>query len=49
MGTQLADLISLDDVEKRALDILPKAVRGYYESGADDEQTLRNNREAFAK
>ncbi|KAL3074328.1 hypothetical protein niasHS_015158 [Heterodera schachtii] len=43
----LADLVSLGDVEKRALDILPRAARGYYESGADDEQTLRENREAF--
>uniref|UniRef100_A0A183BU09 (S)-2-hydroxy-acid oxidase n=1 Tax=Globodera pallida TaxID=36090 RepID=A0A183BU09_GLOPA len=47
MVNYLADLVALGDVEKRAMDILPKAARGYYESGADDEQTLRENREAF--
>ena len=48
-GTQLSDLISVHDVEKRALVLLPRAVRGYYASGADDEETLRLNREAFKK
>uniref|UniRef100_A0A914H1R4 FMN hydroxy acid dehydrogenase domain-containing protein n=1 Tax=Globodera rostochiensis TaxID=31243 RepID=A0A914H1R4_GLORO len=47
MVNYLADLVALGDVEKRAMDILPRAARGYYESGADDEQTLRENREAF--
>lgn len=47
--TQLSDLVCLDDVEERALAILPKSVRGYYESGADDEQTVRANRKAFKK
>jgi len=47
--SHLSDLISLHDVEKRALELLPLAVRGYYSSGADDEETVRANREAFRK
>uniref|UniRef100_A0A915MSZ6 FMN hydroxy acid dehydrogenase domain-containing protein n=1 Tax=Meloidogyne javanica TaxID=6303 RepID=A0A915MSZ6_MELJA len=35
------------DIEKRALEIMPLSVRGYYVSGADDEETVRENREAF--
>uniref|UniRef100_A0A1I8C1Q9 FMN hydroxy acid dehydrogenase domain-containing protein n=1 Tax=Meloidogyne hapla TaxID=6305 RepID=A0A1I8C1Q9_MELHA len=46
---KLSGYISLMDVEKRALEIMPLSVRGYYASGADDEETLRENREAFRK
>lgn len=41
--------ISVADVEERALDLLPKAVRDYYQSGADDESTVARNRAAFRK
>uniref|UniRef100_A0A914MQE4 FMN hydroxy acid dehydrogenase domain-containing protein n=1 Tax=Meloidogyne incognita TaxID=6306 RepID=A0A914MQE4_MELIC len=44
---KLSGYISLMDIEKRALEIMPLSVRGYYVSGADDEETVRENREAF--
>uniref|UniRef100_A0AC34RRG9 FMN hydroxy acid dehydrogenase domain-containing protein n=1 Tax=Panagrolaimus sp. JU765 TaxID=591449 RepID=A0AC34RRG9_9BILA len=45
----LSQFISISDVEKRALELLPKSVRDYYKSGADDEQTLKRNRKAYKK
>lgn len=41
------NLISLDDYEKRAHELLPRAALDYYRSGAGDEQTLRWNRSDF--
>ncbi|WWC73882.1 uncharacterized protein I206_107854 [Kwoniella pini CBS 10737] len=35
--------VSVADLEKIALDKLPKSVRAYYEGGAEDEITLREN------
>lgn len=43
----MSRLISLDDYEKRALDILPENVRDYYRSGAGDESSLEWNRSDF--
>lgn len=40
-------LISLDDYEKQAQKLLPKAALDYYRSGAGDEQTLKWNRNDF--
>lgn len=45
----LAKFVSIDEIEQEALRILPKAVRDYYQSGADDEQTLVRNRQAFKR
>lgn len=42
------NLISLDDYEKRAHKLLPRAALDYYRSGAGDEQTLRWNRSDFS-
>ena len=38
---------NLDDLEEAARELLPPGVYGYYAGGADDEVTLRGNREAF--
>lgn len=40
-------LISLDDYEKQAHELLPKNALDYYRSGAGDEQTLGWNRSDF--
>lgn len=45
----LAKFVSVDEIEKEALQILPRSVRGYYQSGSDDEQTLARNRKAYRK
>uniref|UniRef100_A0A914YBT1 FMN hydroxy acid dehydrogenase domain-containing protein n=1 Tax=Panagrolaimus superbus TaxID=310955 RepID=A0A914YBT1_9BILA len=45
----LKSYISVADVEARALDLLPKAIRDYYQSGADDESTVARNKSEFRK
>lgn len=40
-------LVSLDDYEKQAQELLPRNALDYYRSGAGDEQTLRWNRSDF--
>ncbi|KAI1721828.1 FMN-dependent dehydrogenase domain-containing protein [Ditylenchus destructor] len=47
--TMLAKLVCLDDVEREALQTLSRSVRGYYQSGADDEVSLARNRKAFRR
>jgi isopentenyl diphosphate isomerase/L-lactate dehydrogenase-like FMN-dependent dehydrogenase len=49
MDNKLSGYISLFDIEKRALEIMPLSVREYYKSGADDEETIKQNRKAFKK
>ena len=41
--------MSLFDIERVALERLSPVARDYYASGADDEITLRHNREAFER
>ncbi|XP_065057784.1 2-Hydroxyacid oxidase 1-like [Rhopilema esculentum] len=41
--------ICIKDLEDFALKALPKNAYGYYASGADDEQTLRDNTNAFKR
>ncbi|KAJ1679443.1 Hydroxyacid oxidase 1 [Spiromyces aspiralis] len=41
--------VCIDDLEHIAKDILPSATWGYYTSGANHEQTLRDNRDAFKR
>lgn len=43
----MKSLISLDEYEKRAYELLPKNALDYYRSGAGDEQTLGWNRSDF--
>lgn len=45
----MLDLLNLDDFETLARDRLTEPVYDYYAGGADDEVTLRENREAFRK
>lgn len=45
----LAPLLSLDDVERAAREVLPAMARDYYASGAWDESTLAENRAAYAR
>ncbi|CAD5210849.1 unnamed protein product [Bursaphelenchus xylophilus] len=47
--SQLTRFVSLDEVERHAIQLLPKSVRDYYQSGADDEQTLARNARMFSK
>jgi 4-hydroxymandelate oxidase len=42
-------LITVDDFEAEARALLPPAAYDYYRSGADDEHTLRRNRDAFER
>jgi 4-hydroxymandelate oxidase len=42
-------LVTVDDFEEAARARLSKAAYDYYRSGADEEHTLRRNREAFAR
>ncbi|GFY55716.1 hydroxyacid oxidase 1 [Trichonephila inaurata madagascariensis] len=44
-----SDFICVDDFEKYALRTLPRNAADYYRSGANEEQTLRENREAFKR
>jgi len=41
--------INLADFETKAKDVLPQNARGYYNSGANDEISLRDARRAFAR
>ncbi|GFU29453.1 hydroxyacid oxidase 1 [Nephila pilipes] len=43
------NFICIEDFERHALKSLPKMVSDYYRSGADDEQTLKENRDAFKR
>jgi (S)-2-hydroxy-acid oxidase len=45
----LKSYVCVADIEARALDLLPKAGRDYYQSGADDESTVARNKAAFQK
>ena len=45
----MAQFICVRDYEEHALKILPPIARDFYKSGADDENTLKWNREAFTK
>src|SRR5688500_7863372 len=42
-------LVTLDDYERAAQSCMPPPVLEYIQSGAADEHTLRDNREAFAR
>lgn len=42
------DLLNMDDFERAAERVLQAGVYGYYAGGANDEVTLRSNRQAFA-
>ncbi|XP_071440603.1 2-Hydroxyacid oxidase 1 [Hetaerina americana] len=45
----LATPVCVRDVERLGTQLLPRASLDYYRSGAGEEQTLRNNREAFRR
>ncbi|CAD5206991.1 unnamed protein product [Bursaphelenchus okinawaensis] len=47
--SQLSRFVSVDEVERHAVKVLPQSVRDYYQSGADNEQTLARNSRMFAK
>ena len=42
-------MVSVADYEQHAYNVLPSFALEYYKSGADQEQTLRDNREAFKR
>ncbi|KAJ3098837.1 Hydroxyacid oxidase 1 [Phlyctochytrium planicorne] len=44
-----AKLVCIDDFRKAAIELMPKNARDYYESGADAEETLRDNELAFSR
>lgn len=44
----LASCVTVDDFEAAARDRLPKMAYDYYRSGADEEHTLRRNRDAWS-
>ena len=43
------DLLNLDEYETAARATLPREVYDYFAGGAEDERTIRSNREAFAR
>ncbi len=45
----MEELLTLDDAERRAKDVLPPEAWAYIAGGAGDERTLRWNREAFSR
>ncbi|KAJ3144921.1 Hydroxyacid oxidase 1 [Irineochytrium annulatum] len=45
----MAKLVCLEDYRKAAVAILPRNARDYYESGAEDEETLRDNIAAYSR
>jgi 4-hydroxymandelate oxidase len=46
---QIASLVTVDDYESVARERLSPMAYDYYRSGADEEHTLRRNRDAFAR
>ncbi|XP_070566020.1 uncharacterized protein [Ptychodera flava] len=44
-----SQLLCLDDFEEQAQKLLPISAWAYYSSGADNEETLRENREAYRR
>ena len=42
-------MVCLDDFEKHAVKVMARGPLGYYQSGADDEVTLKDNQEAFKR
>ena len=45
----MSQFVCVKDFEEHALKILSSNVRNFYKSGADDELTLKWNREAYTK
>lgn len=41
--------VCVEDYEKHAAKVLPSYALEYYKSGADEEQTLRENRDSFKR
>ncbi len=41
--------VSVEDYENHAYKVLPTYALEYYKSGADEEQSLRDNRDAFKR
>ncbi|XP_072032432.1 2-Hydroxyacid oxidase 1-like [Amphiura filiformis] len=49
MAAGTNQLVCLDDYEKKAEQLLPKFAFDFYAGGADDQQTLQDNKEAFKR
>ena len=49
MAHATEQLVCVADFEKKARQLIPKMALDYYCGGADDEQTLRDNMEAFKR
>ena len=49
MSSVSNNLVCLQDYEEYAVKVLPPSVLDYYRGGADQEQTLRDNRDAFKR
>lgn len=45
----MTSLVCVGDFEKHAFSVLPRNALDYYRSGAGREETLKENRRAFAK
>ncbi|CAJ0957154.1 unnamed protein product, partial [Mesorhabditis belari] len=45
----MQNLLTIDDFHQKAISLLPKLSRDYYESGSDEEKALRRNRRAFSR
>ena len=49
MSTDSSALVCVSDFEEYAKRVLPKYAFDYYISGAEEEQTLRDNKKAYAR
>lgn len=49
LSANLSRLASVDDVEHRARELLPRGAVGYYWGGTADERTVARNKWAFDK
>ncbi|XP_072030736.1 2-Hydroxyacid oxidase 1-like [Amphiura filiformis] len=49
MAAGANQLVCVDDYEKKAGQLLPKFAFDFYAGGADDQQTLQDNKEAFTR
>ena len=49
LGRDMELITNVTEYEKLAKEKLPKMVYDYYASGAEDQWTLKENREAFSR
>jgi len=49
MASNTNRFVCIEDYEKHAAQVLPSSTLEYYKGGADQEQTLQDNHDAFKR